>query len=32
MDFGRGHLGGTISKAVAGKRKIDVLERLHGGV
>jgi hypothetical protein len=32
MDFGGGHVGGTISKAVAEKSKIDVFEKLRGGV
>jgi hypothetical protein len=32
MDFGAGHLGGTISKAVEEKSKIEALEKLHGSV
>src|SRR4029077_8805230 len=32
MDFGGGHVGGTISKAVEEKSKIEALEKLHGSV
>jgi hypothetical protein len=32
MDVSSGHTAGTISKEAVGKRKIDVIEWLHGGL